>query len=151
LEPIPLTPQPGRTGTIPAADLRPGVLLATFNGGFKARHGEYGAMADGLVALPPIKDLATVAMYTDGHVQMGKWGIDILKSADMVAWRQNGEMIVYNGQINPETANTGVNWGRTLEGGTITWRSALGISADGQTLYYIAGLELDTPTIARAM
>src|SRR5207237_4731551 len=54
LEPIPDAPQPTRTGTIPTADARPGVLLATFNGGFKARHGRFGAMAAGVTALPPI-------------------------------------------------------------------------------------------------
>lgn len=150
-EPKPLSPQPSRTGMIPAADMQAGVLLATFNGGFKARHGGYGAMADGLIALPAIKGLATVAMYADGHVQIGKWGTDINDSRDLVAWRQNGEMLVYNGQINPDTARTTVSWGLTLKGDAITWRSALGISADGRTLYYVAGLQLDVATLARVM
>jgi len=84
VEPIPLTPQPSRTGTVPISDLQPGVLLATFNGGFKARHGHYGAMADGLVALPPINGLASVAMYADGHV---KWvnGVKMLKTLP-ISW-----------------------------------------------------------------
>jgi Phosphodiester glycosidase len=151
VEPIPQSPQPSRTGTIPSADLQPGVLLATFNGGFKARHGQYGAMADGLIALPPITGLATVAMYADGRVQIGEWGTAIQDVPDLVAWRQNGEMLIQNSQINPATAETYVSWGRTIAGSTITWRSALGLSADRQTLYYGVGLQLDAPTLAKAM
>jgi Phosphodiester glycosidase/PKD domain len=151
VEPESASPQPSRTGAIPAADLRPGILLATFNGGFRARHGHYGAMADGLIALPPINGLATVAMYTNGQVQIGEWGTDINASSNLVAWRQNGEMLIHNGKINPDVGVTTASWGRTIKGDTITWRSALGLSADGRTLYYVAGLQLDAATLARVM
>ncbi len=83
VEPLPLVAQPTRTGTIPNADLQPGILLATFNGGFKARHGHYGAMADGVTALPPIAGLATVAIYANGQVKIGEWGTDIKASPDL--------------------------------------------------------------------
>lgn len=149
-EPKSVSPQPSRTGAIPAADLQPGVLLATFNGGFKARHGQYGAMADGLTALSAIDGLATVAMYANGQVHIGEWGKDIKDSPDLVAWRQNGKMLIHNGQINPETAQP-AGWGATIKGDTITWRSALGLSADGYTLYYVAGLELNAATLAKVM
>jgi hypothetical protein len=150
-EPKSATPEPSRTGTIPEADRQPGVLLATFNGGFKARHGQYGAMANGLVALPAINGLATVAMYADGRVQIGEWNKDIKGSPDLVAWRQNGEMLIYNGQINPDTARTTEAWGLTIKGDTVTWRSALGLSADGRTLYYVAGAQLDVATLTKVM
>src|SRR5262249_5079952 len=140
-----------RSGAIPAADLQPGVLIATFNGGFKARHGQYGAMADGLVALPAIRGLATVAMYSDGHVQIGKWGTDIKDTRDLESWRQNGEMLIYNGEINPDTTQTTLSWGLTIRGSAITWRSALGLSADGRTLYYVAGPQLDVATLTKVM
>jgi hypothetical protein len=151
VEPRSTTPRPPGTGVIPAADLRPGVLLATFNGGFKARHGEYGAMAGGFVALPPINGLGTVAMYSDGRVKIGEWGKDIKATPDMVAWRQNGKMLVHNGKINPATALTTAGWGVTIKGEAVTWRSGLGLSADGRTLYYVAGLQLDVATLARVM
>jgi Phosphodiester glycosidase len=151
VEPRSSTPRPPGTGLIPAADREPGVLLATFNGGFKARHGEYGAMAGGFTALPPINGLATVAMYADGRVQIGQWGKDIKGTPGLVAWRQNGEMIIHNGQINPDTASGAVPWGKTIKGESITWRSALGLSADRRTLYYVAGLQLDVPTLAKVM
>ncbi|MHB8628668.1 MAG: phosphodiester glycosidase family protein [Aggregatilineales bacterium] len=151
VEPMSAMPQPARTGAIPPADLQPGVLLATFNGGFKARHGHYGAMADGLIALPAINGRATVAIYADGQVQIGEWGTDIKDSPDLVAWRQNGVMLIHNGQINPDTARTTVSWGLTIKGNAITWRSALGLSADKRTLYYVAGLQLDVATLTKVM
>lgn len=151
VEPLSATPQPSRTGTIAATDLEPGILLATFNGGFKARHGHYGAMADGLIALPALKGTATVAMYADGHVKIGAWGTDIQDSPDLVAWRQNGELLIHNDQINPDTARTTATWGLTIKGDAITWRSALGLSADGATLYYVAGLQLDVATLTKVM
>jgi hypothetical protein len=149
-EPKPAKVQPSRTGTIPATDFQAGILLATFNGGFKARHGKYGAMADGLVALPAIAGLGTVAMYGDGRVQIGEWGTDITDSPDLLAWRQNGLLLIHNGQINPATSKTTLSWGLTLKGDAITWRSALGLSPDG-ILYYIAGTELDVATLAKVV
>ncbi|MGE5376344.1 MAG: hypothetical protein ACM3XO_14900, partial [Bacteroidota bacterium] len=92
---------PQRTGLMPEADRLPGRLLAMFNGGFKARHGQFGAMADGLVALPPRDGLATVAIYRDGRLALGEWGSDLKDSPDLLAWRQNGAMLVHAGQINP--------------------------------------------------
>ena len=54
---------PPRSGKIPAADLAPGRLLATFNGGFKATHGKFGAMADGVTVLPPRDGVGTLAIF----------------------------------------------------------------------------------------
>jgi hypothetical protein len=140
-----------RPGTIAAADFKPGVILAAFNGGFKARHGYYGAMADGLTALPAIKDMGTVAIYKDGHVVIGAWGKDIQDSPDLLAWRQNGELLIHNGDVNPDTAQTTTDWGLTVGGAAITWRSALGLSPDGHTLYYVAGPSLDVATLTKVM
>lgn len=151
VEPIPAEKQAGRTGKIPAGDMRAGVLLATFNGGFKARHGHFGAMSGGITALPPIDDLATVAIYADGTVRMGKWNTDIDQAPGLVAWRQNSKLLVRYGQVNPATTNLNELWGVTVDYKTVTWRSALGLSADGQTLYYAAGPAVDVATMAAVM
>ncbi len=151
VEPLPATPEPARTGAIPPDDRKPGVLLAAFNGGFKAIPGYYGAMADGIVALPAVKGLATVAIYADGHVRIGEWGTDIQDVPDLVAWRQNGAMLIRHGQINPATAVTTDVWGLTKKGEAITWRSALGLSADDQTLYYAAGEALDVAMLTNVL
>jgi outer membrane biosynthesis protein TonB len=141
-----------RLGKIPAEDLKIGHLLAAFNGGFLAQHGAFGAMSGGVVVLPPRDNFATVAIYDDGRVRLGAWGQEIGPDLHLVAWRQNGPLLIDNGQINPETrVDLPRDWGYSVGGETVIWRSALGISPDGHTLYYVAGPNLTLPMLASAM
>jgi hypothetical protein len=143
---------PKGTGIIPEEDFQAGVLLAAFNGGFQTTHGGYGAMQDGFVPLPPVEEAATLAIYPDGAVRMGEWEKDILSSEDMVAYRQNCSMIIHNGEISPRVYNNStVDWGGTVDNHIVTWRSGIGISEDGNTLYYFVGPSLSMPALADAM
>jgi hypothetical protein len=143
---------PPRTGAMPEADKAPGVLLATFNGGFKATHGHFGAMSDGVTALPPIDGLGTLVIYQDGRVRLGVWGAGIQPSPGMQSWRQNGPLVIQDGQINPRIYNNSPkDWGYTVNDVSPTWRSAIGLSADGKTLFYLAGSSLSMDTLARGM
>jgi len=150
----PSVPQgPHGTGKIANEYRAPGVLVSAFNGGFKATQGHFGAMSDGVVALPPRDGLSVVVLHDDETVQIGEWGRDIItQTKNMVAWRQNGPLIIREGQIMPRVfTNRVADWGGTLDGGVVTWRSALGLSADNRTLYYVAGSNLSMPALARAM
>lgn len=139
-------------GVIPRRDLKPGVLLAAFNGAFKATHGGYGAMANDVVPIPARAGIATLVLYDDGRVQIGEWGTDFQLTSDMLAYRQNCLMIVQNGEINPKVFNDSVgDWGGSINYDIVTWRSGLGLSADGATLYYFAGPSLSMPALAAAM
>jgi hypothetical protein len=141
-----------RPGTIPAGDMAPGVLVAAFNGGFKAQHGHFGAMSAGVVLIPPRLGLGTVGIYNDGGVQIGALGSEIQPSDKLIAWRQNGPLIIHDGVVNPHTAdNAPQDWGYTVAGSITTSRSALGISQDGRTLFYVAGTDLTLPALARAL
>jgi hypothetical protein len=144
---------PHGTGKIAKEYRVPGVLVSTFNGGFKATHGQFGAMADGVVALPPREGLAVVALYDDGTVQVGEWGRDVItQTKNMVAWRQNGPLIIREGQIMPRVfTNLVSDWGGSVDGSVVTWRSAMGLSADNRTLYYFAGSNLSMPSLAKSM
>ena len=144
--------QVDRTGKIPDEDLKLGHLLAAFNGGFLAQHGSFGAMSNGITLLPPRDGLATIAMYDDGQVKLGAWGREIITDTHLVSWRQNGPLLIDHGQINPETT-VGLprDWGYSVNGETVVWRSALGISADRRTLYYVAGPNLTLPILAKAV
>ena len=148
----PVSPYPiARPGRIHVQDFLAGRLLAAFNGGFKARQGQFGAMASGVTALPPLARLATVALYSNGQVRIGAWGTDIVTTPGIASWRQNGPLLIHNGQINPHTAdNSPADWGASLTGESAVWRSGLGISADGTTLYYLAGPSLTLPALTRA-
>ena len=142
---------PTRTGAIPTEDKAPGVLLATFNGGFKATHGQFGAMSDGVIALPPKDNLGTLAIYKNGEIKMGNWGEEITPSDQIAAWRQNGPLIVHNGVVNPHIAeNSPKDWGYTVDDVSPTWRSCIALSRDSQTLYYLAGPSLTMPALAQA-
>jgi len=144
---------PRGSGKIAPEDQTAGILLAAFNGGFKATHGHYGAMSNGIVALPPRDGFAVVVMYDDGTVRLGEWGRDIItQTKNMLAWRENGPLIVQDGKITPKVEQNLISdWGGTIDGKVVTWRSALGISKDDKTLYYFAGPNLSMPTLARAI
>jgi hypothetical protein len=143
---------PPRSGAIPPGDLVAGRLLATFNGGFKATHGHFGAMADGVTALPPRDGLGTLAIYQDGTVRMGEWGTEITPSPDISAWRQNGPLVIHNGQINPRIYNDSPkDWGYTVTDVSPTLRSGVALSADGKTLYYLVGPRLTMEALAKSM
>jgi len=141
-----------RSGTIPAGDFKPGILLATFSGGFKGEHGNYGAMSNGIVAIPPRSGLATVAMYKNGAIKIGEWGKDFTVSDQMVAWRQNCSLIIQDGKINPlVNIDSAEYWGANLNGATVTWRSGIGISPDNNILYFFAGPSMTANVLAQVM
>ena len=143
---------PKRSGAIQAGDLQAGVLLAAFNGGFKSIHGQFGVMANSVVVIQPIKHMGTIALYRDGSIRIGEWGVDLGYSTDMLTFRQNCPLMVHNGEINPQVYNNSVNdWGGTVNGETVTFRSGIGISQDGRTLYYFAGQKITMPILAKSM
>jgi hypothetical protein len=125
-------------------------LIAAFNGGFKGIHGQFGMMVNGITLLPPVPNIATVALYQDGHIQIGTWGKDILPTSDMIAFRQNCPPLIDAGQINPDVAfdNRGA-WGYT-NNSDITWRTGLGITQDGRYLIYAVGNGTSAQTLAQA-
>ncbi len=141
-----------RPGKIPAAALVPGSILAAFNGGFQAKHGQFGAMADGVEALPPRDGLGTLVIYKDGHLDLGAWGTDVTQTPDVESWRQNGPAVIAHGAINPLTlVNDTQNWGIGLKGIVATWRTAVGLSKDRRTLYFVIGPSLTIGALATAM
>ena len=143
---------PKGDGLIPEKDREAGVLLAAFNGGFRAANGQFGAMADGIVALPPKIEMATVGIYRSGEVRIGSWGEDINDTPDLQAWRQNCRLIISDGEISPRVYNNSItDWGASVSNAIITRRSSLGLDREAKTLYYFAGPNLSMPVLADAM
>ena len=143
---------PKGNGLIPEKDRKAGGLLAAFNGGFRAANGHFGAMADGIVALPPKSGMATVGIYRSGEVRIGNWGEDINDTPDLVAWRQNCRLIIQDGKISPRVYNDSVtDWGASISNQIVTRRSSLGLDREAKTLYYFAGPSLSMPALADAM
>lgn len=134
-----VTGEPPHVGNVDPADRAANVLLAEFNSGFQARHGQFGAMADGSQALPPRDGLGTVAIYKNGDVRLGEWGTDLIAPADMTAFRQNGPLVIHKNQINIRIYNNSPqDWGYTVIDVSPAVRSGIGLSEDDHTLYFFA-------------
>jgi hypothetical protein len=128
---------PRGIGFMDADDKASGDLLATFNGGFMGTHGAYGAMADGLEAIPAKDGYATVTIDEDGAYS---------------AWRQNARLITQNGTITERVYNgSAATWGSSIEGDVVTWRSALGIDETNEVVYFVAGSSLSMPALAEVL
>ncbi|MGH2510022.1 MAG: phosphodiester glycosidase family protein, partial [Ktedonobacteraceae bacterium] len=139
-------------GRIPATDQSGNALLAAFNGGFKYSDGQYGMKVNGVVYVPPQSGAATLAVTREGQIILGAWGVDPRlnnSDADLVAWRQNASLLIDQGTINPLT-HDGAAWGGTILNRAYTWRSGIGITAQG-TLVYAAGNSLTALTLATAL
>jgi hypothetical protein len=141
-----------RPGDIPAEVQASDQLLAAFNGGFKAIHGHYGMMVNQVVIRPPLDGIATLAFYRNGQVRLGAWGNEITPTLDLIAYRQNCPLLVEAGQIDPLVNNGSRQvWGYTVKNMDATWRSGLGISADGRFLIYAVGNSLTVEALANAL
>jgi hypothetical protein len=136
----------GRPGVIPERD-RPN-LVAAFNGGFKAEHGEFGMMVDGRELLAPKRHSCTVASTADGTLRIGNWATLESDASELVWWRQTPGCMFENGELHPGLrAPDTKNWGATLDGNTVIRRSAVGLSSDNKTLF----VGISNSTTARAM
>lgn len=113
-------------------------VVAGFNGGFQAEHGEFGMMSEGRVYLPPKPWAATVAVDRRGTVLVGSWfpppeDKRVYEEAWAVAQippeiyelRQNLTSVVENRRFNP--------WDRW-------WWGAAPLNADEQTYIDRSGL-----------
>jgi len=139
-------------GRIAATDLVGNTLLAAFNGGFKYADGQYGMMVNNVVYVPPQAGAATIAVTKSGQIIIGAWGVDQrlnYANANLAAWRQNCSLLINNGKINPLTQD-GSAWGASVLNSSYTWRSGMGITAQG-TLLYAGGDSLTAYTLAVAL
>ncbi len=151
IEPAGENTQP-RSGAIPQTDRLANVLLAAFNGGFQARHGQFGAMADGIMALPPRDGLGTLVISKSGSVSLGEWKPGSVITGNVEAFRQNGPLVVQDGQINPRIHNNSPqDWGYTVNDVSPTERTGIGLSEDAKALFYFCGPSLSMESLALAM
>ncbi len=124
-------------------------LLAGFNGGFQATHGEFGMMAEGVVYLPPKPYGATIAKLDDGWTGFGTWPNDESVPANIVSFRQNMTPLIQDGEVNPYKRSW---WGGTPPGWedeSRTIRSAVCMTKD-KFIAYIYGSALDADHLRMA-
>ncbi|MEN9577559.1 MAG: hypothetical protein RJA70_568 [Pseudomonadota bacterium] len=146
-EPRPETGPPGR-GSLPVEPALLRRVVATFNGGFKSVHGDYGMMVDGRVLVPPTPGAATVVVTQDGRAGLGNWPLSPKIPADIVSFRQNLQALLADGKINPTDRQ---DWGPRVVGqSAVTERSALCMTEAGE-LIYAWGSDVTGATLAQGL
>ena len=127
-------------------------LLIAWNGGFKGDHGIYGMQVGDTVFRQLRPNLATVCTKTDGTFLMGEYGRDFTWDDSMTACRQNAILLVDQGEVSSRTNEGNDTWGyvRVDSSEFITWRSAIGVTKDGNLLV-AAGNSLSADSLAKAL
>lgn len=139
-----------RAAAIPGDHHR--VLLAAFNGGFKAEHGHYGMHVDGVTLIKQRQRACMIAMFKDDTLQIGDTKKLGERAGKAVWWRQTPGCMVEDGKLHAGlVSDKNTYWGATLDGDTVIRRSAIGVSADGETLYSGIGDHTTARAIALAM
>jgi hypothetical protein len=115
-------------------------LMATFNGGFTHVDTDNGSAVDGHTNEPLIDGNATLVGYRDGRVNIVKWSGGPDAPPDLAWARQSLTPILWNGKLNPQlnTAPNSPQWGYTLGGVTLVWRTAVGVDSHGNLIYVVA-------------
>lgn len=149
VEPVNATGSPG-TGMIPRTPEAMKRVVAAFNGGFQALHGEFGVMADNTLYLPPKPYAATIAELRDGSSGFGVWPNSVDIPANIVGFRQNLTPLVMDGKFNPYNRTW---WGGTPPGWedrVHTTRSGLCLTKEGFVAYFY-GNGIDADVLGMAM
>ncbi len=111
-------------------------VVANFNGAFRLEDSMGGYAYDGDVVAPLVKGKGTTVVYRDGSIKVGKWGRDLpAMTDDMIAVRQNLNLIVDRGESKVSSATDNVVWGATTDKESLAWRAAIGQRDDGSIIY----------------
>jgi hypothetical protein len=126
-------------------------LVATFNSGFKMGDAHGGFYLNGHTTVPLRDGAASLVIRRDGSANIGQWGRDATAGPDIVAVRQNLDLIVDGGQpVSGLEANAGGTWGTTRNQLQYTWRSGVGVNAAGDLLY-VGGGNMTLQSLATAL
>jgi len=151
----PGTSEPGakwsQPSQVPAAERLD--LMAAFNSGFRMQDARGGFYLDGQTKGQLRDGAASFVVYADGSATVGKWGRDVAMTPDVVAVRQNLDLIIDNGGGAPNLAgkpaadpapgvpadglddNSNGAWGDTLGNKVLVWRSGVCVTSTGALVY----------------
>ena len=144
---------PGNSGLSVSTDVpksQRDQLVATFNSGFRMKDANGGYWQNGTSVVPLRKGAASMVFYKDGHLDVARWGGGTPRPG-VVAVRQNLDLLVDHGVVNPDVDTTSKStWGFTIGNKTYVWRSAVGVRRDG-SLVFVAGAAMSVRTLANVM
>ncbi|HET6965965.1 MAG TPA: hypothetical protein VFH58_14415 [Acidimicrobiales bacterium] len=124
-------------------------LLAAFNSGFKIYSYRTGWFEQGTAAVPLQPGAASLVIFSNGSATVGEWGRDVNLGPSVAAVRQNLGLLVDHGAPTPAAADPSA-WGAVLGGGSVTWRSGVGVTAGGD-LVYVGGPQLTPELLATSL
>jgi hypothetical protein len=144
--------------TAPVEPAQAATLVAAFNGGFLMKDAGGGYLTEGKTIDPLVNGSASLVIHSDGAVNVGAWGTDVVMTPDVIAVRQNLVPLVEGGQPTAQASNPNwAVWGATCgvsscSGAGIEnqWRSGTGVTANG-ALVYVAGPALDPLQLAQLL
>jgi hypothetical protein len=134
--------------TAPVQPTAANSLVAAFNAGFLTDQSNGGYYTDGKTLIPLVTGAASAVIYNNGTMTVADWGRDATLTPNVVAVRQNLDLIVDGGQPVPGlNANDTTQWGNTLGDAVYVYRSGLGVTATG-ALVYVGGPGLNITDLA---
>jgi len=151
---VPGTFEPGGSGWvwdsgIPESERT--TLVAAFNSGFKFRHISGGYYTEGRTARPLVDGQASLVIGSDGTIDVVQWGRDATMGPGVVSVRQNLQLIVDGGApVSGLKHNADSKWGRRRHQLQLTWRSGVGVTADGNFVV-VAGDKMSLTALAEAL
>jgi hypothetical protein len=125
--------------------------VAGFNSAFLMADSQGGFVYNGKNVSKLRRGKATLVTYPDGHVDVIKYGRDVI--GNYTSARQNLNLIVDGGVSmvkNENQAQWGWAWHGVGNDGNLVWRSAVGVRADG-TVVYVVGQVLSAQSLADMM
>jgi hypothetical protein len=126
-------------------------LVAAFNAGFLMADANGGYYTDGRIVRPLRSGAASFIIYRNGSVNIAKWNSNTKPSSNIVAVRQNLDLLVDNGKpVSGLNANDTSKWGQTLGNQVYVWRSGVGVTANG-ALIYVGGPGLNITSLANLL
>ncbi|MDT7578300.1 MAG: hypothetical protein QOH17_4633 [Pseudonocardiales bacterium] len=127
-------------------------VAVAFNGGFRLTDPSHnGYFSEGRTVTPLRDDAASLVLRTDGTADVGSWNREVRMGPTIASVRQNLQMLVDAGQVNPTCATGGTKeWGSTVGQAAYIHRSGFGVTADG-TEVYVGGPALSVCTLGRIL
>jgi len=135
-------------GSLPAEFVP--LLLANTNGAFRLEDARGGYFYDGTVVKPLETHRASAVFFRDGHLEIGRWGRDFQMNPEILAVRQNLDLIVDHGQSQVNNPAYSTAWGATTDKENLAWRAGMGQRSDG-SIVYVIGQALSAQSLANTL
>jgi hypothetical protein len=127
-------------------------VAVAFNGGFRLNDPSHnGYFSEGRTVTPLRDGAASLVLRTDGTADVGTWNGEVRMGPRVASVRQNLQMLVDGGQVNPTCGTGGTKeWGSTIGQAAYIHRSGFGVTAAGAEVY-VGGPALSVCTLGRIL